>query len=170
MIVSRQGRKLHVFEPQDLVYCRDFKSAKPSRCPAKVVSKTGPLSYQVHMRDGRITKRHVDHLMQRSAISEVDKQMMRYWFHHHHWGKMLNGFLRMFHPKGLGARGSHKDVQLGPDNPQIAMFLLGEGEDVTLNQGWGKALSNSLSLKHKLLNFFKHKHKHKHYPGIHDLS
>ena len=73
MIVSRQGRKLHVFEPQDLVYCRDFKSAKPSWCPAKVVSKTGPLSYQVQMRDGRITKRHVDHLMQCSAISEVDE-------------------------------------------------------------------------------------------------
>ena len=73
MIVSRQGRKLHVFEPQDLVYCRDFKSAKPSWCPAKVVSKTGPLSYQVQMRDGRITKRHVDHLMQCSAMSEVDE-------------------------------------------------------------------------------------------------
>ena len=39
---------------------------------------------------------------------------------------------------------------------------------VTTSQGWGKALSNSLSLKHKHLKFFKHKHKH--YPGIHDLS
>ena len=40
----------------------------------------------------------------------------------------------------------------------------------TKHQGWGKALSNSLSLKHKHLKFFKHKHNHKHYPGIHDLS
>ena len=39
-----------------------------------------------------------------------------------------------------------------------------------VGQGWGKALSNSLSLKHKYLNVFKHKHKHKYYPGIHDLS
>ena len=38
--------------------------------------------------------------------------------------------------------------------------------NLTVRQGWGKALSNSLSLKHKHLKFFKHKH----YPGIHDLS
>ena len=37
-------------------------------------------------------------------------------------------------------------------------------------QGWGEALSNSLSLKHKHLKFFKHKHMHNRYPGIHDLS
>ena len=49
-----------------------------------------------------------------------------------------------------------------PEKAQIFM--------IRLEQGWGKALSNSLSLKHKHLKFFKHKHKHKHYPGIHDIS
>ena len=37
---------------------------------------------------------------------------------------------------------------------------------IASHQGWDKALSNSLSLKHKHPKFFKHKH----YPGIHDLS
>ncbi len=49
------------FKLNDRVFIRDFPKAK-TWLPGKIVAVKGPLSYHVELSDGRIVRRHVDHI------------------------------------------------------------------------------------------------------------
>jgi len=51
------------------VYMRNFRGGA-KWVPAQVHNKTGPVSYRVRLESGEITRRHVDHLQNRSAGSQ----------------------------------------------------------------------------------------------------
>ena len=62
---SVQG--LRNFQPDNLVYCRHFSSTKPTWVPAVIKNKTGPLTYELKLTDGRIVRRHIDHIISRES-------------------------------------------------------------------------------------------------------
>jgi len=49
----------------DLVYVKDFSSAKPKWISGTIHESTGPVSYSVILSDGNIIRRHVDHIKAR---------------------------------------------------------------------------------------------------------
>ena len=58
-----QHAKPRVFNPDDKVYIKDLRSSHShSWIPGVVVSRTGPVSYIIEIRDGQQVRRHVDHL------------------------------------------------------------------------------------------------------------
>ena len=61
------------FDVGDPVLCRDFGPAKTKWISATILRKTGPLSYEVILPDGRVWRRHVDQLILRhqKPISDV---------------------------------------------------------------------------------------------------
>ena len=71
MMDSRGARNARSFKPNDLVYCRDFSSGKEKWIEAQVQARHGPLSYSVTLPEGRLIKRHVDHLMARTTPASV---------------------------------------------------------------------------------------------------
>ena len=54
------SKPLRSFTVGDLVYTKDFSSSPLMWIPGTIVRVTGPLSYHVELRDGRIVRRHVD--------------------------------------------------------------------------------------------------------------
>lgn len=50
----------------DLVYIKNF-SVGPKWLPGVVMQVTGPLSYMIRLSDGRLLKRHVDHVLPRAS-------------------------------------------------------------------------------------------------------
>ena len=53
--------------PYDTVYVGNFGSG-PCWLPGVVTVKTGPLSYVVQLSDGRVVRRHQDHVRKRTAV------------------------------------------------------------------------------------------------------
>ena len=62
---SVQG--LRNFQPDNPVYCRHFSSTKPTWVPAVIKNKTGPLTYELKLTNGRIVHRHIDHIISRES-------------------------------------------------------------------------------------------------------
>jgi hypothetical protein len=56
--------KLREFQTGATVYARNFARG-PKWLPGTVVAELGPLSYRIELVDGRVWRRHVDHIMQR---------------------------------------------------------------------------------------------------------
>ena len=61
---QNRGRHVRQFEEGDPVYMRNFRRGD-KWIAANIHRKTGPVSYQVRLEEGQITRRHVDHLRQR---------------------------------------------------------------------------------------------------------
>ena len=69
--------KLRTFSISDPVFVHNFNNKTPLWLSGHIKEKTGPLSYKVSLDDGRIIRRHVDHIRHRSATREpagVDNQ------------------------------------------------------------------------------------------------
>ena len=69
--------KLRTFSISDPVFVRNFNNKTPLWLSGHIKEKTGPLSYKVSLDDGRIIRRHVDHIRHRTATREpagVDNQ------------------------------------------------------------------------------------------------
>ena len=64
--------KEHKFEVGDAVCVKDFPSGR-TWIPGTVSAVKGPLSYCVELSDGRVFRRHVDHIRNRTSGMEVDK-------------------------------------------------------------------------------------------------
>ena len=62
--------KYRQLSPGQLVMARDFRSTS-KWFPGVIVVRTGPLSYTVKLENGKIIRRHIDHLRDRSAPSTV---------------------------------------------------------------------------------------------------
>ena len=60
-----KGSKPRTFSVGDLVYVRDFPSAK-SWLPGVIESVCGPVTFWIKLSDGRSFRRHVDHICSRS--------------------------------------------------------------------------------------------------------
>ena len=54
------------FDVGDLVLRRSYVSNVGKWIPPTVLKKTGPLSYQVKLEDGRVWRKHIDQLLSRS--------------------------------------------------------------------------------------------------------
>ena len=68
---KRNGRKDRSFQVNDHVYIKNF--APGLRWLEGIVTNvTGPLSYEVQLRDGRLIRRHVDHVRTRNASTGAD--------------------------------------------------------------------------------------------------
>ena len=65
--------KHRTFEVHDAVYVRDFPSGK-QWLAGVVVEKKGPLSYVVKLDDGRLVRRHVDHVRNRTIESSASTE------------------------------------------------------------------------------------------------
>ena len=61
MIQTRQTPKLRFFKEGERVYAKSFNE-KNKWIPATIQSRTGPVSYHIKLSDGRMARRHVDHL------------------------------------------------------------------------------------------------------------
>ena len=61
--VNNHGHHLRTFQPDDKVYSRNFSSKEPKWIPAVIKQKIGPVSYTIILPDGRLIKRHVDHIL-----------------------------------------------------------------------------------------------------------
>ncbi len=59
------------FQPGDHVYVQNF-SGTPAWLDGKILDQTGPVSYRVQLSDGRIRKRHIDHLRVRYSGDSVN--------------------------------------------------------------------------------------------------
>ena len=57
---------VRTFNDGELVLCRNYRRHADKWLPAKVLHRTGPLSYQVELTDGRVWRRHIDQLRTRS--------------------------------------------------------------------------------------------------------
>ena len=70
---TRATSSIRSFDVGDPVLCRDFGPAKTKWISATILRKTGPLSYEVILPDGRVWRRHVDQLILRhqKPISDV---------------------------------------------------------------------------------------------------
>jgi len=55
------------FQQDDLVMVRSFKGPKNSWLPATVVSTSGGQSYKIKLTDGKIVRRHADHIQPRQS-------------------------------------------------------------------------------------------------------
>ena len=62
--------KLRTFSISDPVFVRNFNNKTPLWLSGHIKEKTGPLSYKVSLDDGRIIRRHVDHIRHRTATRE----------------------------------------------------------------------------------------------------
>ncbi|KRY82116.1 hypothetical protein T4D_3893 [Trichinella pseudospiralis] len=51
--------------------CRKWFTEAGNSCPATIVAKTGPVSYEVRTTDGQLWKRHLDQLRKRHPFIEV---------------------------------------------------------------------------------------------------
>ena len=61
-MITRSGRKvLRSFKEGERLYAKSFQSHQ-KWIPVTVVKQTGPVSYKVKLSDGRIQRRHIDHL------------------------------------------------------------------------------------------------------------
>ena len=65
--VNNHGHHLRTFQPDDKVYSRNFSSKEPKWIPAVIKQKIGPVSYTIILPDGRLIKRHVDHILSREC-------------------------------------------------------------------------------------------------------
>ena len=61
------------FTDGQFVLAKNFRSG-PKWMPGVIVEVLGPLSYHVKLTDGRILKRHADHLLHRTGTSDNDEQ------------------------------------------------------------------------------------------------
>ena len=65
------------FSAGQLVMARDFRS-QDKWLPGVIHSQSGPVSYDVELENGKIVKRHIDHLQDRSVLTKpstpVDSQ------------------------------------------------------------------------------------------------
>ena len=72
-----QHSRLRQFSAGQLVMARDFRS-QDKWLPGVIQSQSGPVSYDVELENGKIVKRHVDHLRKRSVSAKpstpVDSQ------------------------------------------------------------------------------------------------
>jgi transposase InsO family protein len=62
--------KLRTFQVDDTVYAKNFARG-PLWVPGHIISSNGPLSYSVKLHDGRVWKRHVDHVRARSQNDQT---------------------------------------------------------------------------------------------------
>ena len=82
--VNNHGHHLRTFQPDDKVYSRNFSSKEPKWIPAVIKQKIGPVSYTIILPDGRIIKRHVDHILSRECspnYSDLDFDDFQYSIH-----------------------------------------------------------------------------------------
>ena len=70
-----RARKAHnrTMDIGDRVGAKNFSSGT-NWLPGVVVKKAGPVSYEIELDDGRVIRRHVDHMLKRSATSKEDSQ------------------------------------------------------------------------------------------------
>ena len=72
-----QHSRLRQFSAGQLVMTRDFCS-QGKWLPGVIQSQSGPVSYDVELENGKIVKRHIDHLRDRSVLTKpstpVDSQ------------------------------------------------------------------------------------------------
>ena len=61
---SIKERSLHVSQP---VFVRNFSSTGSPWLPGTITQKRGALTFSVHLDDGRIVKRHLDHVRLRTT-------------------------------------------------------------------------------------------------------
>ena len=54
------------FDVGDLVLCKNYASNFGKWIPAIILKKTGPLSYHVKLKDGRVWRKHIDQMLSRS--------------------------------------------------------------------------------------------------------
>ena len=62
--------KYRQLSPGQLVMAKDFRSTS-KWVPGVIVARTGPLSYTVKLGNGKIIRRHIDHLCDRSTPSTI---------------------------------------------------------------------------------------------------
>ena len=60
------------FAPGDLVYVRNFAQGQPW-LSGSIEDVRGPVSYTVKLDDGRIQRRHIDHIRARAPVAEPDQ-------------------------------------------------------------------------------------------------
>ena len=61
------------FKPHDLVFVKNFPpGSKPKWLPGEIQSTDGPRSFTISLSDGRIVRRHLDHIRRRYPESKVD--------------------------------------------------------------------------------------------------
>ena len=56
----------------DLVYVRNLAQGQP-RLSGSIEDERGPVSYTVKLDDGRIQRRHIDHICARAPVAEPDQ-------------------------------------------------------------------------------------------------
>ena len=57
-------------EVQDHVYTKNFSASQPLWIPGRIQAQTGPLSFQIGLPDGRVLRRHQDHIHRRTDVHE----------------------------------------------------------------------------------------------------
>ena len=71
---SHDGRvRERSFKPQDKVYVREAGVSSPW-IPGMIESKQGIVHYEVRLEDGRLVKRHIDHVQPRYSASPTIQQ------------------------------------------------------------------------------------------------
>ena len=63
------SKPLRSFHVGDLVFTKDFSSTPLLWIPGTVVKVSGPLSYHIELRDGRVVRRHVDAVRSRKLTA-----------------------------------------------------------------------------------------------------
>ena len=66
------------FSLEDPVFVRDFAASSQTWLPGTVVGQRGPLSLDVELEDGRVLRRHVDHVRVRSCKAPREEQGNQY--------------------------------------------------------------------------------------------
>ena len=69
------SRPLRSFKVNEKVYAKNLISNTPKWIAGTVTKVTGPLSYVIQLEDGRIVRRHVDHVKKRTIIPEVSTDL-----------------------------------------------------------------------------------------------
>ena len=70
-IYTKQAHQCRDFVKDDYVYVKNF-STGPKWLPGKIVNVTGPLSYVIELDNGRLVRRHVDHIRKKLDIEIPD--------------------------------------------------------------------------------------------------
>ena len=69
------SRPLRSFHVKEKVYAKNLTSNTPKWIAGTVTKVTGPLSYVIQLEDGRIVRRHVDHVKKRATVPRVSADL-----------------------------------------------------------------------------------------------
>jgi hypothetical protein len=69
------SRPLRSFKEDEKVYAKNHTSNTPKWIAGTVSKVTGPLSYVIQLEDGRIVRRHVDHVKKRDVFPGVSTDL-----------------------------------------------------------------------------------------------